>query len=89
MRVMFTISADEAGSQKAEELKNKIADLVKEYGLTGAVRGEGYAKGASYTGSYNQKAGKAAKKGKADKPKWDPKYDPSQYFKPKLAKKEE
>ncbi len=83
MRVMFTINADKAGAQEAEELKNKIEDLCKEYGLDGSARGDGYATGASYNGTYQ------TKKSKKDKPKSEPKYNPSQYLKvEKKGKKE-
>lgn len=74
MKFMFTINADVAGSPKAEELKDKIVELCKQYGLAGDVRGEKYPSGASYTATYQ-------KQKKAAKPKLDPKYDPSQYFK--------
>jgi len=86
MKVMVTIHATEASIEEAEELKGKIADLFKEYKLTGDLRGDKYPKGASYTGSY-QRAAKAAK----PRPefKYEPKYDPSQYIKGKKEVKKE
>lgn len=85
MRVMFTIHAIEADAAKAEEIKNKIEAMCKEYSLDGSVRGDASSKMPSYTGSFT-----SSKKSKKAKPKFDPKqFDPSQYFKPKEVKKEE
>lgn len=86
MKVMVTIHATEANIEQAQELKNKLADLFKEYQLTGDLRGDKYPTGASYTGSY-QKSAKAAKP--KSEFKYEPKYDPSQYLKGKKEVKKE
>ncbi len=85
MKVHINIQSDVAGIQEAEELKNKIEDLLKLYGLEGSVQGDKYTSGAAYNCVYR----KQKKKKKADKPKFDPKYDPSQYFKGKPEAKKE
>ncbi|MBU7007088.1 hypothetical protein [Phosphitispora fastidiosa] len=74
MKIMLSINADVQGTPKAEELKDKLVELFKQYGLDGSVRGDKYPSGVSYTAAYQKKQKKAAK------PKYDPKYDPSQYF---------
>lgn len=85
MKVMVTIHATEANIDQAEELKSKLADLLKEYKLTGDLRGDKYPTGASYTGAY-QKVAKAAKS--KSETKYVPNFDPSQYFKAPEVKKE-
>jgi hypothetical protein len=87
MKVMVTIHATEANIEEAQELKSKLADLFKEYKLTGDLRGDKYPTGASFTGSYQKTAAKAARP--KSEFKYEPKYDPSQYLKGKKEVKKE
>lgn len=86
MKVRINIQSDVASIQEAEELKNKMEDLLKLYGLQGSAQGDKYPSGAAYNGIYMKQK---QKKKKAAPPKFDPKYDPSQYLKGKPAAKKE
>lgn len=52
MRVMFTISAYGPVAPKAVEVKEKIEEILKQYGLSGDTKGMNYDQFASFCGTY-------------------------------------
>ena len=52
MRIMFTISAREDDAAKADELKEKLEALFKEYELQGDIKGKAFEKGTTYSGVF-------------------------------------